>query len=151
MCCAYSAERKERCFFMEQKKWWQKKGLWISLVALVVVVAGTFWAWKALSPKPAEGAKTIAVEVVHKDESKKQFEISTDEEYLRGALEQENLVAGEESDYGLFVKTVDGETVDDANQEWWSFTKDGEMLNTGVDSTPIADGERYEITFKVGY
>ena len=96
-------------------------------------------------------AKTIAVEVVHKDESKKQLEISTDEEYLRGALEQENLIAGEESDYGLFVKTVDGETVDDGNQEWWCFTKDGEMLNTGVDSTPIADGEHYEITFTVGY
>ena len=74
MCCAYSAERKERCFFMEQKKWWQKKGLWISLVALVLVAAGALWAWKALSPKPTEGAKTIAVEVVHKDESKKQFD-----------------------------------------------------------------------------
>ena len=79
---------------MEQKKWWQKKGLWIILVALVLVVAGALWAWKALSPKPAEGAKTIAVEVVHKDESKKQLEISTDEEYLRGALVQDDLLAG---------------------------------------------------------
>ncbi len=136
---------------MEQKKWWQKKGLWAGFLALALVVAGVIWAWRALSPKPAEGAKTIAVQVIHKDESKREFSISTDEEYLRGALEQQDLIEGEESDYGLFVKTVDGESVDDANQEWWRFTKGGEMLNTGVDSTPIADGESYEITFTVGY
>ena len=72
-------------------------------------------------------------------------------EYLRGALEQEALIAGEESDYGLFVKTVDGVTADDANQEWWCFTKGGEMLETGVDSTPIADGDTFEITLTQGY
>lgn len=136
---------------MEQKKWWQKKGTWIGLVALVLVAAGAIWAWTALSPKPQEGAKTIAVEIVHHDKSKNTLEIATNEAYLRGALEQENLISGDESDYGLFVKTVDGETADSDAQEWWSFTKDGVMLETGVDSTPIADGEHYEITFTVGY
>ena len=40
---------------------------------------------------------------------------------------------------------------DDANQEWWCFTKGGESVNTGVDSTPVADGDAFEITFTVGY
>ena len=66
-------------------------------------------------------------------------------------LEQEGLVAGEESEYGLFVKTVDGYTADDSNQEWWCFTKNGESLTTGVDTTPIADGEHFEATLTVGY
>ena len=61
------------------------------------------------------------------------------------------LIAGDESEYGLFVKTVDGETADDANQEWWCFTKGGEMLMTGVDDTMIADGEQYEATLTVGW
>ena len=37
------------------------------------------------------------------------------------------------------------------NQEWWCFTKGGEMLMTGVDDTMIADGEQYEATFTVGW
>ena len=70
---------------------------------------------------------------------------------LAGALEQAALIAGEEGEYGLFVKTVDGVTANDANQEWWCFTKGGETLETGVDSTPIADGDTFEITLTQGY
>ena len=70
---------------------------------------------------------------------------------MRGVLEGAGLIAGDASEYGLFVKTVDGYTVDDANQEWWCFTKGGEQVNTGVDTTPIADGDHFEITLTVGY
>ena len=72
-------------------------------------------------------------------------------ENLREALEQEKLAEGEESSFGLFVKTVDGETVDDGNQEWWCLTKGGEMWNYGVDDTKIADGDAFEFTFTEGY
>lgn len=96
-------------------------------------------------------AKAITVKVVHKDGSEKEFPIETEAENLRAALEPDGLIAGEESEYGLFVKTVDGETVDDANQEWWCLTKDGEMTDTGVDDTKIADGDVYTFTLTVGY
>ena len=79
------------------------------------------------------------------------FQIQTDAESLRGALEQESLIAGSESEYGLFVETVDGETADMGAEEWWCFTKGGEMLATGVDDTMIADGEHYEASFTVGW
>ena len=46
---------------------------------------------------------------------------------------------------------MDGETVDDANQEWWCLTKGGESVETGVDSTPVEDGATYEWTLMVGY
>ena len=102
--------------------------------------------------RPATSAtdKTITATVVANGEEEA-FTIHTDEEYLRGALESIDLIAGEESEYGLFVTTVNGITADDANQEWWCFTKGGESLNTGVDSTPIADGDAFEITLTVGY
>lgn len=105
----------------------------------------------AVSASDSVSAKTITVTVVHKDGSKKDFSVDTDADNLRGALEPDGIIAGEESDYGLFVKTVDGETADDANQEWWCVTKGGEMLNTGVDDTKIADGDAYEFTLTVGY
>ena len=96
------------------------------------------------------GSKTITVDIVMSDGTTTKT-ISTDAEYLRGALEQEELIAGEESQYGLFVKTVNGYTVDDSKQEWWCFSKGGEALFSGVDDTPIADGDKFEITLTVGY
>lgn len=128
-----------------------KKKKILAAILLLVLIAAAVAAYIALRPSAVEGDKTIAVQVVHGDGSTKDFSVSTDAEYLRGALEQEGLVSGTESEYGLFVTTVDGETADDAAQEWWCFTKGGESLMTGVDTTPIADGERYEITLTVGW
>ena len=129
----------------------KKKSLIAGIVLAVMVLAALF-CWKSFAPQAVEGDKTITVEVIHGDGSEKSFTISTDSENLRGALEQEEgLVSGDESEYGLFVTTVDGETADSANEEWWCFTKNGESLMTGVDDTMIADGEEYEITLTVGY
>ena len=97
-----------------------------------------------------KGDKTITVTVVNK-ESEKDFEINTDAEMLRGALDEIDLVQGEEGEFGLFIKTVDGYTADEAAQEWWCVTKGGEVHMTGVSETVIADGETYELTFTVGY
>ena len=96
-------------------------------------------------------AKSITVMVIHNDGSTKSFRINTSAENLRAACEEQNLIAGDESEYGLYVKTVDGETADDGAQEWWCLTKNGEMSMTGVDDTMIADGEQYEFTFTVGW
>ena len=92
---------------------------------------------------------TITLEVVYPDGSSKEFTIATDpENNLRKALEGEGLIAGEEGPYGLYVKVVDGVTADyDVDQSYWSLSKDGEMLMTGVDTTPIADGDHFELTY----
>ena len=123
----------------------------IAIVVLVLFVAVAAACWFAFAPDSVEGSKTITVDVTHKDGTTNTFEIHTDAEFLRGALEQENLVAGEESEFGLYMLTMDGETVDEANQEWWGYTKSGEMVNYGVDTCPIADGDHYEFTFNIGW
>ena len=51
----------------------------------------------------------------------------------------------------MACKTENGETVDEGAQEWWKLTKGGEMVNSSADSTPIADGDHFELTFTVGY
>lgn len=122
------------------------------LAGVVVLALAALLCWKMFAPEGTAGGKTITVEVVHGDETTKEFVIKTDSENLRGALDQEEgLVAGEEGQFGLFILTVDGETVNSDNQEWWCVTKNGEQLMTGVEDTVIADGEHYEITFTVGY
>lgn len=134
-----------------QKNVSNRKTILIAAAALVVL-AGIFAAvYFASRPVVQLGAKAVTVSIVNDKKASRTLTIQTDAEYLRGALEQEKLIAGEESAYGLFVKTVDGYTADDAAQEWWRFTKGGADLTTGVDMTPIADGDSFAITLMTGY
>lgn len=126
-----------------------KKSL-IALVVLVVAAIALVGVFLATRQAPAEGGKTIEVEIIY-DETDKTVTISTDEEYLRGAMEQESLISGTESDYGLYVTEVDGRTADESIQEWWCVTKDGEMTSTGVDEVVISDGDHYEFTLTTGW
>jgi len=129
----------------------KNKSILVGVAILLVLVIAALVVYNVTRPQAQAGTKTITVTVVHKDESQKEFKITTTSENLRGALDQENLVQGSESDYGLFIETVDGETADSANQEWWAVTKDGVMTETGVEGVMIADGEHYELTLTVGW
>lgn len=104
----------------------------------------------AASSAPEAATKKIKFTVVVDDKSEV-FDLVTTEETLGAALLANGLIEGTEGDYGLFVTTVNGRTADDAKQEWWCFTKGGEMMMTGVDSTNIADGDAYECTLTVGW
>ncbi len=127
------------------------KGSLLALAALVLLVIAMVLVYNQFKPKPIEGAKEVAVEVIIPDEETKEFTLHTDAEYLRQALEEANLIKGTESEYGLFIKEVNGHAANDANQEWWCITKGGQQINNGVDTIAIADGDHYEITLMVGY
>ncbi len=129
----------------------RKLPLIIGFVLVVVLVAVMGILYIKSRPQTQAGDKEITLVVVHADESHKEFEIHTNEEYLQGALQQEQLIDGTEGDYGLYVLTVDGETVDETKQQWWCLTKNGEAHTLGVGETPIADGEQYEFTFTTGW
>ena len=119
-----------------------------ALILAVVVLVGVFFLTR---PDTTAGGKNITVTVIHKDESQKVFELSTDQEYLGPALVEGKVVEDNQSDYGLYILTADGETVDEANQEWWCLTKGGAEVTLGADQQPIADGECYELTLTVGW
>ena len=123
----------------------------LAVVLLVAVVAAVVLLYLHFSPKAVEGAKTVTVEVVHGDGAKKEYVLHTDAENLRQAMEEQKLIAGTESEWGLYVLTVDGETADEGQQQWWCLTRNGEMTPTGVDDTMIADGEHYEFTLVTGW
>jgi len=134
---------------MNQKK--STKKLVIATIIFIAVIAIMAIVYMAFKPKGTEGAKKIVAEVVLSDGSSEEFTIQTDAKFLRQALEEKDLIHGSESEFGLFITEVNGVTVDDANQEWWCITLAGGTLNTGVDTTPIKDGDHFEITLTVGY
>ena len=129
----------------------KKKGTLIAgvLLVLVCVLAGVI-AMK-FKPETVAGAKEVTVVVVHGDEKEATFTYQTDAEYLGDVLLDNKLVEGEVGQYGLYITAVDGETADDSRQQWWCITKGGEKLNTSADTTPIQDGEQYELTLTEGY
>ena len=60
------------------------------------------------------------------------------------ALVELGMIEGEESEYGLYVKTVNGVTADyDKDGVYWAFYIDGEYASSGVDSTEITEGSTY--------
>lgn len=78
------------------------------------------------------------------DGTETQFEIHTDKSTVGEALLELELIAGDDSEYGLYVKTVGGVTLDyDKDGKYWAFYIDGEYATSGVDSTQITDGANY--------
>lgn len=95
-----------------------------------------------------DGSVKITVIVVDADGNETNFVVNTDKETVGDALLEQNLIEGEEGDYGLYVKTVNGITADyDTDKTYWAFYVNGEYASTGVDSTPVNEGDTYE--FKV--
>ena len=117
-----------------------------AVAALAAVAALMLGIWYFTRPQPQEGAKTVVVEVVHGDQSSREFTYHTDLEYLGELLLAEQLAEGEDSAYGLFITTVDGEAAQDSLHQWWCITKGGGRVDTGADTTPIADGDHFELT-----
>lgn len=109
------------------------------------------------APEKDESKIYIKFVVKDKDGNEKTFDLSApkkedgDVMLVDALTSQEGLVAGSESEYGLFVDTIDGYKADSDKQEWWCFTKGGESLMTGVSSTPIKDGDTFEATLTVGW
>lgn len=123
-----------------------KKVLIIAAAVLLVIAAVLLIVDRNRQPQTEQGAKTISVAVIMDGETTRELTIHTDAEFLRGALEQEKLVEGTESQYGLYVTTVDGVTADDSQRQYWCFKDgNGNDLTVGVDSAPIADGDAFQI------
>lgn len=94
--------------------------------------------------EPAVSKAEFTFIVVDKDGKETPFTIATDKTYVGEALIDEGLIEGEEGPYGLYVKTVNGQTLDyDTDGMYWSFYVDGEYGLTGVDMTEIVPGTTY--------
>ena len=89
-------------------------------------------------PVVGQGQTAFVFEVVHLSGDTKRFTVKTDKTVVGEALLDAGLITGEDSQYGLYVKTVDGETLDyDTHKKYWAFYVNGAYAAKGVDSTEI--------------
>lgn len=127
------------------------KKLIAAVLAVVVVIAVLIGVYTLTRPETTEGAKTITVEVIHKDGSTKIFTYYTDAGYLGEVLLAEWLIEGEEGPYGLTVLAADGEqAIWEEDGAYWALYVGEEYGTTGVDSTPIADGDCFKLVYTLG-
>lgn len=121
----------------------------VALIAVIAVLAAVFFIFRE---KPVEGSKEIVIEVVDNEQDTTSYDLKTDAEYLRQAMEEaEGLTfSGSESEYGMMVDTVNGVTADySADGAYWSFYVNGEYCNYGIDSQPVLDGDTFTIKYEV--
>lgn len=120
----------------------------VALVACVAVMLGIFLATR---PETVAGSKTVTVTVVHKDGSEKVFICKTDAEYLGTVLVDENIVAPNYGEFGLYFDTADGETADySVDGGWWQVLIGEESAMVGADQIPIADGDTFKLVYTIG-
>lgn len=120
-------------------------------VSFIALIAVFFIVYQLLRTRSSEGAKTIHLNVIVSEASIKSLNLHTDAQYLRQALEEENLIQGDEGVYGLWVTTVADRVAKSENEEWWALYKNDQLSMTGVDDTPIEDGDNIEFRLIIGY
>ncbi|MBQ2933060.1 MAG: DUF4430 domain-containing protein [Clostridia bacterium] len=93
-----------------------------------------------------DSKKTFNFTAVDADGNERDYLVVTNMTFVGEALLEAGLISGEDAQYGLYVKTVDGVTLDfDKDGMYWAFYIDGEYAMTGVDSTEIIAGETYTL------
>ena len=119
------------------------------LLALVMVFALT--ACGAKEEAPAADAVSFKVVVTDLDGKETTFEYSSNAASVGEALVAEGLIEGHETEYGLYIDTVNGITADwDADQTYWAFYINGEYATTGIDGTEIVANTTYGLTLTKG-
>lgn len=94
-----------------------------------------------------EGKNTVNIEVTA-DGKTVTLTVHSDNDNLEKILVENNLVAGDESEFGLYIKTVNGIRADyDLDNAYWALCKDGAPTATGASGITIADGDTYELVY----
>lgn len=127
----------------------KNKKIIIAVIAVVAVVALMLGIYFATRPQAQEGAKTITVEIVHKDGKVNTVTCHTDEEMVANVLVAEGILAEYDST-GMYL-TVDGETTSwEAEKSYWAFYVNGEYASEGMNTTPAEDGAVYRLEYTFG-
>ena len=91
-----------------------------------------------------EGQTAFLFTVVDADGKETAFDVHTDETTVGAALLALGLIDGDDSEYGLYVKTVNGETADyDKDGAYWAFYVNGEYAMASVDAYTPEAGTTY--------
>ena len=131
------------------------KKVWSMMIALLLalVVTGCGGVGQDLPQSGAvvtdgatigEGSRTFAAQVVDLEGNTVSFTVKTDKDIVGEALQELGVLQGEEGPYGLYMKTVNGITLDyEKDGAYWAIYVDGAYATEGVDMTEIVETSVY--------
>ena len=126
------------------------KKLLSMILCVVLVAAMALFATGCMENGKEEAtgeSVSFTVIVVDLEGKETTYEITTTETTVGAALMAEELLAGEDGPYGLYIKEVAGIPLDwDIDGKYWAVYVDGEYALSGVDSLAVTEGAEY--TFK---
>lgn len=121
-----------------------------AVIALVAILAVVFFVFRE---KPVQGSKSVTIEVVNKAQETKEYNLKTDAEYLKQAMEEADGLEfkGSDGQYGLMITEVNGELAEfNTNGAYWSFYVNDEYCNYGIEQQPVNDGDTFKIVYTLG-
>ena len=137
---------------METKK--PNRKIIIGAAALVIAIAAFLVIFNVFREKPVAGSKAITLEVFNQENQTTEYQVQTDAEFLRQAMEEAKgfTFDGEEGDYGFTLYTINGETHNwNVDGSYWSIYVNGEYGQYGIDSQPVKDGDVYRFEYTPPY
>ena len=122
-----------------------------AIIVVAAAIAVMLGIYSANRPDITEGSKSVSVTVIDDEGKESQYFANTQAKFLKQVLdelsEQDFAYSGEEGQYGLYIDTVNGVTVDNISA-YWGFYVNGEYCNYGVEKQPVADGDAFEIVYE---
>ena len=142
-----------------------KKKTFLGLGIAVVLIAAMVAAWVFFGTKPAEenkkpvegdqtvagdelveGSKSITIEVVDSKKESVKYELDTDAEYLKEAMEEVEELSFEMKSGMVIV--INGErAVWSEDGSYWSIYVNGEYGQHGVDTQPVEDEDAFKFEY----
>ena len=115
------------------------------LLALVLVLITLVSLTACGAPKETAGPEvTFTISIVDADGNETTQEITTNKTTVGEALLEKGIVEGEDGDYGLYIKAVNGIVADyNTTGTYWAFYIDGAYAMSGVDQTELESGKAY--------
>ncbi len=133
---------------MKQTKMKQFLSLILCIVLIAAAALFTFGCDdKAENPTDGE-EKAFTFVVVDAEGKETSFSITSTKTYLGDALLDEGLIEGENDQYGLYVKKVNGILADySVNGAYWRLVVNGTDSMVGASSVEIEDGATYQFVY----
>ncbi len=129
----------------------RKKTIIVALGFLLVclIALGIYFELKPAKPTETIKYRYVTVEVYYQDQLVHKITAATAKQYLGDFLVDTGIVAESEKS---FFSTVVGITADyNKDQAWWKITKNGVQCEYGAMQTEISDGDKYELTYTIGF
>ena len=113
----------------------------VLIAAMALSMAACGGKQEAAAPK---GTVSYTVITVDLEGNETTLEITSDKETVGEELLAQGIIAGDVGEYGLYIKTVNGLTLDwDKDAKYWAFYIGEDYATTGVDMTPAEEGVTY--------